>query len=190
MLALARMACAALLLGSTVAASLAARGEPGAAAASATSFPEASGPLWLDRRIALHVPRGETLTLVSLRFAPAAGRTEAVNTIWCGVTIEARDTPPAPLIAVGEGATEAVSCDGLEAAGTMPPGDDGAPRIALLYRTHSPNAAGITPVVLAKNLGEPRGWGIDDAMTARVSELPGRPTLGRLRQALAKAPFR
>lgn len=144
---------------------------PAPAASLPASFPDAAGPARLDRAAqAVVLTDGRKADLSSWRFEPAPGRSEARNTYWCGVQLDGQT-----LTVIGVGATEAVSCDGLAAAGAVSKG-----RIGLIYRTSSPNADSLTAVVLT-----PAGaaWTVDEDATERLEETSPA-TLTALRKAV------
>lgn len=158
---------------------------PGAAAAEDLQglFPDAAGPPVLDRSVAVRLGGGRTVRLASVRFAPAPGRSEAVNTTWCGLVVQAAGRADQGVVVIGAGPTEALSCDGLKDAGPLPP-SGGSPRIGLVYKTSSPNAAGLTPSVLVWERASGQ-WRQDERATDRLSGLAGAPTLDRMRAALS-----
>lgn len=144
---------------------------PAPAASLPASFPDAAGPARPDRAAqALVLTDGRKAELSSWRFEPAPGRSEARNTYWCGVQLDGQ-----ALTAIGVGATEAVSCDGLAAAGAVSKG-----RIGLIYRTSSPNADSLTAVVLTPAGG---AWAVDEDATERLLETSPA-TLAALRKAV------
>lgn len=141
------------------------------AAAPPAVFADAAGPARPDHAPqALVLTGGRKATLSSWRFEPAPGRSEARDTYWCGVQLDGQ-----ALTVIGVGVTEAVSCDGLAAAGAVSKG-----RIGLIYRTSSPNADSLTAVVLAPAGG---AWAVDEDLTERLSETSPA-TLAALRKAV------
>ena len=141
------------------------------------AFP-AAGPLRPDR-----VVRLGGLRLESVSFEPLPGWSEAGNTRWCGLRLRAGGGAEQRIVAVGEGRTETVSCDGLAEAGALPV-VAGVRRVGLVYRTHTRNAWDVrTPVVLALGAG---GWAAEDALGDAVDAGRGRASLARMRRELPR----
>jgi hypothetical protein len=140
-----------------------------------TLFHDADKPAQPDGTpVTLHTD-GIAVVAQSVRFSPRPGLTDARNTLWCGVTLETDGQARQVITTIGTGDTEALSCDGLDQIGTLS-SKGGHARLALLYRTRSPSASGLTPIVLSKS----NGWTIDEAASRRMAELPGKLTLGRM----------
>jgi hypothetical protein len=104
------------------------------------------------------------------------------RTRQCGVRIEGPGRKSQTITLIGEGETEAMTCGGIKAFGRLLL-KDGKPRIALLYRTYSPNAAGQTWRFLVR---QPAGWVEDDVTNMRLTALPEIATIGRLRRVLER----
>lgn len=81
--------------------------------------------------------------------APPGG----VPSQWCGARLQTGAASAQSLVlvlvgvGVGVGVTEALTCDGVKAFGTVP-APYGVQRIASIYRGSSPNATGVSTVVL------------------------------------------
>lgn len=103
----------------------------------------------------------------------------------CVVELQSAAQHPQRLTVIGEGETEAISCDGLIAAGRVP-GPAGADRIALLYRAHSPNAEVIQPIILTRTARE-ADWHTDDKLAQRISEEAGLETVPAIRAWLRRS---
>ena len=89
------------------------------------------------------------------------------------------------LTVIGEGETEAISCDGLIAAGRVS-APAGRQRIALLYRAHSPNADVVQPVILTRE-GPAGRWSTDDGLAQRISEKAELRSIPAIRQWIAQS---
>jgi hypothetical protein len=145
-------------------------------------FPQAAGPPVPDKSVTLTLPPG-AVDLASVRFAPAPGQSQMFNTFWCGVVITSPGHAPQGLVVIGEpGPTEALSCQGLQAAGPMPP-RHGAPRIGLLYRANSPNEESVAAAVITFD-AQAGIWKNDDAATNYLTQIAGTPSLAWMRHAL------
>ena len=141
-------------------------------------FPDAATPLHIERTTSLTLGTDGLLTLSSVRFEPARS-----GPTWCGVVLSAPSRPPQAVVTIGVESTEHLACDGLSQAGLMP--DDGpVRRIGLIYRTHAGKVAGVRPIVLTRDPRSQR-WTLDDLVSGGLAELPGKPSLGMMRQALA-----
>lgn len=104
----------------------------------------------------------------------------------CVVELQSESQQPQHLTVIGEGETEAISCDGLIAAGRVP-GTAGTDRIALLYRAHSPNAQVIQPIILTRS-ARAAEWQTDDKLAQRISEEAGLQTIPAIRDWLRRSP--
>ena len=148
-------------------------------------FPDASPPIRQDgepRPLKSH--EAIDIVLVSYRFKPSLGLSEAIDTTWCGMVLRDARRPPVGLVTIGKGFTEALTCIGLSEAGTVPSLGDVA-RIALVYRTASPNAAGSTPVILIRDPSS-HVWSIDTALSQQLAEDAEPATLASIRRALSR----
>lgn len=103
----------------------------------------------------------------------------------CVVELQSEAQQPQRLTVIGEGETEAISCDGMIAAGRVP-GPAGADRIALLYRAHSPNAQVIQPIILTRTARAVE-WHTDDKLAQRISEEAGLETIPAIRAWLRRS---
>lgn len=103
----------------------------------------------------------------------------------CVVELQSESQQPQHLTVIGEGETEAISCDGLSAAGRVP-GTAGTDRIALLYRAHSPNAQVIEPIILTRT-ARAAEWQTDDKLAQRISEETGLQTIPAIRAWLRRS---
>lgn len=122
----------------------------------------------------------DALIVRSFRFEPAVQDTPLRNAYRCGVVIEGDGTPQ-PLVTIGEGWTETVSCDGL-VEGDVANGPQGTSHLLLIYATRSPNEAGRTAIVLVRERHEP--WTIDEQAVERVNASDRVPSLASVRAAL------
>ncbi|MFL5286863.1 MAG: hypothetical protein ACJ8AW_39305 [Rhodopila sp.] len=162
---------------------------PGCAAddagARAILFPDAQGPLKPDgdaRRVSLGGT--DTIEIQPLRFTPLPGHSVALNTTWCGVVLRDPSGVAQGVVTIGTGITDVLSCGHLLEAGALPPAG-GVARLGLVYRTASPNASVVTPVVLARP-GPGAPWAVDADLSQRLTLLPGTASLARIRQALRR----
>jgi hypothetical protein len=161
---------------------------PGCAAEDAGNgpslFPDARMPLKPDGEArTVSLGPAETIEIQPLRFAPLPGRSVTLNTTWCGVVL--REAAAAQgVVTVGTGITDALSCGHLLEAGPLP-ASGGSSRLGLVYRTASPNASVITPIVLARP-GRGAPWAVDADLSQRLTLLPGAASLARMRQALQR----
>lgn len=103
----------------------------------------------------------------------------------CVVELQSKAQRSQRLTVIGEGETEAISCDGLIAAGRVP-GPEGSERIALLYRAHSPNAQVIQPIILTRS-ARAAEWQTDDKLAQRISEEAGLETIPAIRAWLRRS---
>jgi hypothetical protein len=117
---------------------------------------------------------------VSVRVKPFTQAT--TRTRQCGVRIEGPGARVQTMTLIGDGETEAMTCGGIKAFGRLML-RDGRQRIALLYRTYSPNVAGQTWTIL---LRQPSGWTDDTVTGRRLDDLPEMATVDRLRRALSR----
>ncbi len=152
----------------------------------AAMFPDAAGPAKPDGDPRpLQGGRSNERVLLSYRFKPLPDRTEAVGAIWCGAVLRDPPRPPIALVTIGKDFTEALSCAGLSAAETMPP-SGAAARIALLYRTASPNASGTTAIILVQDPST-QAWSVDAALSQRLADSAEPTTMAAIRRALTSS---
>jgi hypothetical protein len=102
----------------------------------------------------------------------------------CRVRLKPANGPAQQISLIGTGETEALSCQGIKAFGTV---DRKAPywRIAFIYRTSSPNYSSLTPVILYRTRQSPQ-WRIDDALGQKLGERPQLDTIARMRLYFAR----
>jgi len=81
---------------------------------------------------------------------------------------------------LGEGKTEAYTCDDLVATGTVPP-DGRVQRIGLIYDWSTRNAQARTAVILREGHGR---WRVDTDAIGRFDGVPAGRSIPALRRAL------
>jgi hypothetical protein len=147
-------------------------------------FPSAAATPKADHApVTVKLGKEDSVALTPVRFAPAPGQSQAVNTNWCGVILRSPGFPPQGTVTIGTGSTEALSCNGVDEIGVVPASGSSA-RIGLIYQTTSPNASSRTPVILVRD-PKSRRWTVADELSEKMAELPGRASLASLRRALA-----
>jgi hypothetical protein len=125
--------------------------------------------------------RGRTLSLLPVRFQPAAP--SFVNQRhWCALAIGAAGRPAETIVTVGTDWTGTVSCNGLREAGELPTAR-GVPRFALVYAASSPNTQVAVPVILRWNAASGRAE-LDEEASRRVDEAGQGGSLAAIRVAL------
>jgi hypothetical protein len=148
-------------------------------------FPDAREPLKPDgdtRRVSLGGT--DAIEIQPVRFTPLPGHSVALNTTWCGVVLRDPSGAAQGVVTVGTGITDVLSCSHLLEAGALPAAG-GVARLGLVYRTASPNAAVVTPIVLARP-GPGAPWAVDADVSQRLTLLPGTASLARMGQALRR----
>ena len=93
----------------------------------------------------------------------------------CGVMIGGQR-----VMTLGEGETEAYTCDDLVAAGTVP-SDRNVQRVGLIYNWSTRNAQARTAVVLREEHGR---WRVDTETIGRFDGVPSSRSIPALRRAL------
>lgn len=147
------------------------RAESPPATRTSAATPVSSGAIRPDgAMLTVRLTDGRQVKLRGFRQVGRSGLSQA----RCGVTITGRR-----VVTLGVGDTEVYSCDGLAAAGVVPPAG-GVQRIGLIYDASSPNAEFRTAVVLR----EDGGWHVDPAFAGRFDDTPASRSIGALRRAL------
>ena len=150
----------------------------------AALFPQAADAPHVDRDgVSVRWSRRGSVRVDMVRFTPQPGLSQAVATSWCGITLSRPHVSSQAVITIGAGVTQALSCDGIADIGSAS-SKRGPARIALVYRTRSPNAAALTPVIVSLL---PNGgiWQVDEVLSDKAGQLPGSISLSRLRRFLA-----
>ena len=146
-------------------------------------FPEAKAPLTADGPPkVLTLGGSDTVEVTAWRFTPLPGLSQAATTKWCGVVLHADASESQALVTIGVSFTEALSCRGLADIGVVP-AKGAAARIGLLYRTASPNAEVVTPVVLMRDPASST-WSVDATASQRLTRSRQVPTLATMRRDL------
>jgi hypothetical protein len=125
--------------------------------------------------------RGNALTL------QAAG----VTPRWCGARLQTGKAPAQSLVLVGVGITEALSCAGIKAFGVVP-APRGVERVAFVYSGSSPNASGISTVVIVEwaSASGGTGWMVNDALSYQLDQRGTLTSLSLIRAYLANESHR
>lgn len=113
---------------------------------------------------------GRAIKLQSMRREALSG----VSRAQCAVTVAGRQ-----VATLGIGETDTYTCNGLIAAGVVPPAGN-VQRIGLIYDAGSPNAQFRTALVLRDD----KGWHVDPAFAGRFDDTPAGRTMAGLRRAL------
>jgi hypothetical protein len=143
-------------------------------------FPTAASAPTLDRSVSIHMPDKTMIKLTSVRFPPAHGQSDNINTYFCGVIVSTPGVANQGVIVIGVGETQEVSCDHLKAAGLLPARGT-SPRIGLIFQTESPNTVVASPAVLIETA---KTWSLDEPDTITADNLPGDLTIAAMRAAL------
>jgi hypothetical protein len=147
-------------------------------------FPDAQMPLKPDGGAqTISFDTAGTIEIDPVRFAPLPGHSVAFSTTWCGVVLRQAGERQG-VVTVGTGITDALSCGHLLEAGALPEAGETL-RLGLVYRTASPNASVITPIVLARR-GRGALWAVDADVSQRLTLLPGGVSLDGMRRALQR----
>lgn len=101
----------------------------------------------------------------------------------CAVDLRIDDGPAQRVVVIGEGETEALTCDKIIAVGDVP-APVGTARIAFLYRASSIHASVLQPVFLVHPLHGGGAWTSDDALAQSVGENGELETIPRIRAYL------
>jgi hypothetical protein len=125
--------------------------------------------------------RGNALTV------QAAG----VTPRWCGARLQTGKAPAQSLVLVGVGITEALSCAGIKAFSVVP-APRGVERVAFLYSGSSPNASGVTTVVIVDRISASggTGWVVNDALSHQLDQRGILTSLPLIRAYLANESHR
>jgi hypothetical protein len=120
--------------------------------------------------------RGNALTV------QAAG----VTPRWCGARLQTGKAPAQSIVLVGVGITEALSCTGIKAFGVVP-APRGVERVAFVYSGSSPNASGVTTVVIVDRISASSnaGWVVNDELSYKLDQRGNLTNLPLIRAYLA-----
>ncbi len=123
--------------------------------------------------LTIRLAGGRTVRLQGLRRVEKADISDA----QCAVDADGRR-----LATMGVGATEEYTCNGLVAAGVVPP-KGAVPRIGLIYDVASPNTSFRTAVVLEQADG---AWRVDEGLAGEFDDGEAGRSIAGLRAALSK----
>lgn len=155
----------------------------GSATAEGVLFPDALTAPVPDRPpVTIRLGGNEDVLVTSVRFEPRPDRTQARNVFWCGVTVAEAGAAAQPIVTIGTGNTEALSCDGMAEIGEVPGPKDGR-AIGVVYRARSPNTEVLTAIILVRR-GADRTWVLDENLSERMVQRPGLLSLSGIRAAL------
>ena len=98
----------------------------------------------------------------------------------CFVSLVRPSQPPPLLMTIGTGEWEAETCNAVDAIGILPAAG-GTSRAGLIYKTSSPHASPLEPVIVTWSVTQPLA--IDEAATRRAS-IAGADSVAGLRAAL------
>jgi hypothetical protein len=95
------------------------------------------------------------------------------------------------LVLAGVGITEALSCTGIKAFGVVP-APRGVERVAFVYSGNSPNASGISTVVIVEWASAlcGTGWVVNDALSYQLDQRRTLTSLSLIRAYLANESHR
>jgi hypothetical protein len=106
---------------------------------------------------------------------------------WCGARFQSGAEPAQSLVLVGVGITEALSCTRIKAFGAVP-APRGVERIAFIYVGSSPNASGVTTVVIVDKIlaSASNGWQVNDELSYKLDQRGNLTSIPAIRAYLAK----
>ena len=116
--------------------------------------------------------RGGPLTEVTpLRGIALSAQVAGVTPRWCGARFQTGAAAAQSLVLIGAGVTEALSCSGIKAFGAVP-APRGIERIAFVYSGSSPNASGVTTVVIVDRISASASavWMVNDELSYKLDQ--------------------
>jgi predicted nucleotidyltransferase len=114
---------------------------------------------------------GKTTQVTPLRGPALATSIAGFTPNWCGARFQTGTAPAQSLVLIGIDNTEALSCSGIKAFGTVA-APRGTERIAFVYRGSSPNASDVNTVVIVERKLATVGarWAVNDALSSKLDE--------------------
>jgi hypothetical protein len=131
---------------------------------------------------------GKVTQVTPLRGNALSETAAGVTPKWCGARFQTGKAPAQSLVLVGVGATEALSCSAIRAFGAVP-APRGVERIAFVYSGSSPNASGVSTVVIVERsiVSAGSGWAINDELSNKFDERGNLTSIPAIRTYLSKA---
>jgi hypothetical protein len=127
----------------------------------------------------------KTVHITPLRGSALTATAAGVTPRWCGASFQTETAPVQSLVLVGLGVTEALSCVGVKAFGSVP-ASRGVTRIAFMYSGSSPNASNVLTVVIVEWTSTSDSWAINEELSYKLDQRGNLTSISAVRAYLTK----